>query len=702
MGSVACTGIEQETEKPDDSEKPLPLTLDVSISEVTENTAYVNIETSHDESTYYASVIAKADYNRLGDDKALLEEDKEFFKYLARKEGKSYEQVIDFMLNTGSQEERFINLISDTEYYAYAYEMNADGEVTGGITKAEFKTEKQQGEPITFQMRMEEYRDKYAAVYVTPSTDTAWCVTGFLTKSAVAQYGGSIQAIKLFAMEYLLSQAEFGGLDMESIVDIFCSRGEFMFEEDQLVPETSYYAYVVAVDIHGRPISDVEVLEFETSKEGMIGFDIQIEVRDHIGSSVEAEFTTSDGKNKYVYMNYPSDFVESFETDEELQEWIVNDYGYSLRYWLVNGNQKSNFTGLLPGSDYYAIAFGFSEENEAVTTPLFKKKFTAPVPENVSFEITVEMVKMGALVTVYPSDNLTPYVSGFVDKAEYDKYGGSMEELFKGQIDAYMKKNPDMTQEQAIKSFTDSGQEFFTRQYLYSNTQYYFWVAMVNRECEFVGEPAIKEFTSKEHVLNDDYVTVESAFYDGAELAEMTFLYRDYADYAVLHVNVTPSAEGVAYVPWVYAGDLENNTEEYTDEIIRYDLINYKSSFLTNEIVYIIPWDTEFTLCVATVNGNLECGKVYRKAMTLKKEDAAPAEEFSALYEYPTFPNLQFGFESIRPSYAESVKVSNRNHVERNMKVEEKVVETCNDFFDKLDKSEMARFEKKMVKERLF
>lgn len=702
LGSVACTGIEQETEKPDDSEKPLPLTLDVSISEVTENTVYVNIETSHDESTYYASVIAKADYNRLGDDKALLDEDKEFFKYLARKEGKSYEQVIDFMLNTGSQEERFINLISDTEYYAYAYEMNADGEVTGGITKAEFKTEKQQGEPITFQMRMEEYRDKYAAVYVTPSTDTAWCVTGFLPKSVIAEYGGSIQTIKLFAMEYLLSQAEFVGLDVENIVDIICSRGEFMFEEDQLVPETSYYAYVVAVDSKGKPISDVAVLEFETPKEGMIGFDINIDVKNYRGTAVEAVFTTSDGKNKYVYMKYPSDFVESFETDEELQAWIVDDYGYSLQYWLVNGNQTTNLTGLLPGSDYYAIAFGYSEENEAVTTPLFKKKFTAPIPEDATFDITVELVKMGAMVTVFPNDNFIPYVSGFVDKAEYDKYGGSLDELFKEQVDAYKKKNPNLTQEQAIQSFTDSGQEFFTRQYLYSNTQYYFWVAMVNRECEFVGEPVIKEFTSKEHVLNDDYVTVETAFYDGAELAEMTFLYSEYSEYAVLHVNVTPSAEDVAYVPWVYAGDLENNTEEYTDEIIRYDLINYKASLISNEIVYIIPWDTEFTLCIATVNDNLECGDVYRKTMILKKGENNPADEFDALYEYPTFPNLQFGAESISPSYAESRKVADIAPKTRNVISESKDVETVNKYFEELDKSEMARFEKKMVKERLF
>lgn len=700
LGSIACTGIEPETGNPEDSEKPLPLTLDVSVSEVTENTAYVNIETSHDESTYYASVIAKADYNRLGDDKALLDEDKEFFKYLARKEGKSYEQVIDFMLNTGSQEERFINLISDTEYYAYAYEMNADGEVTGGITKAEFRTEKQPGEPITFQMRMEEYRDKYAAVYVTPSTDTAWCVTGFIPEASVAQYGGSIQAIKLFAMEYLLSQSEFLGVEVGDIVDIFCSRGEFLFEDSKLVPETSYYAYVVAVNRYGKPISDVEALQFTTAKEGMIGFDIEINILGEVGGAVDAEFVTSDGKNKYVYMKYPSDLVESFESDEELQDWIIEDYGYSIRYWLVNGTQKTRYDNMLSGSDYYAIAFGYSEETEAPTTPIFKKKFTAPIAD-MSFEVSVELVKMGALITVFPGENYTQYACGLVDKMEYDAYGGSLENWFKDQVEKNKQDNPDYTVEQAILSKTYSGQEFITREYLYSNTQYYFWAAAVNRDCEFVGEPKIEEFTSKEHVLNDDYVTVSTYLYDGAELAEQSFLYMDYADYAVLVVEAEPSSEDVSYVPWVYSGNLVNDTEKYTDEIIRYDLINYKSKAMLGAApIYVIPWDTEFTLCAATVNDNLECGKVYRELMTLKKEDARPADEFEYMYDFPMFPYMDFGPEAIQsPDYAPAAnthKAISRTSSDKKADKEypsENIVKV---------QSDAVRFAKKMVKERLF
>lgn len=701
LGIAACSPAENNNEKPGGEEKPQqPLTIEVSVEDVTSNTAFVSFKTSHDESTYYSSVMTKAEYDKLGSEDAVFKEDKEFFKYIARKEGKTYEQVVDFMLNTGSQEEKFVNLISNTAYYAYAYEMNRDGEVTGGISVEEFRTAEQPGEPITFNLRMEEYGDKYATVYVTPSTDTVWCVTGFLPKSVVAEYGGSIQAIKLFAMEYLLSQAEFGGLDVEDIVDIFCQKGEFVFEEDQLTPETPYYAYVVAVDDYGKPISDVCVYEFQTPKEGYIGFDIDIEVENYRGTAVSAEFITSDGKNTYFYNRFSADLVESFDSDEELQAWIVDDMGYSLRYWLVTGRTKTEFVNLLADTDYYVVAFGYSKEDERVTTPIFKKKFTAPVPEGLSFDISIEMIKMGAMATVFPGDNFTPYVCGFVDKAMYDEYGGDFESMFKAQVEKKMEMNPDLTKEKAILSLTNSGQEFFTQQYLYSNTQYYFWVSVVDGKCEFPQEPEVKEFVSKTHVLNDDYVTVESKFFDGKEIADKSFFYRPYEDYAILYVNVTPSSEGVSYVPWVYAGDLENNTEEYTDDEIRYDLINYKAGYISRQIVYIIPWDTEFTLCVATVNQALECGKVYRKTMTLHKDNVNPAEEFKALYEYPVVPEMSFG----KPS---SVKESSSEMAAPIRKSGKKQVADmgCKNEVEGAvipETPETVRFAMKMVKERLF
>lgn len=694
--SVSCSRMEKE---PVPVEDEIPdLTLDLTIRDVYENSAVAYVETSHDESTYYISAISKEDYNLLQTDEALIEDDKEFFKYLARKEGKSYQQVVDFMLNTGSKEEKFVNLTSDTEYIAYAYEMNSKGEVTGNIVKTEFRTEKQAGDPITFEMRMDSYRDNYAAVYVTPSTDTVWYVTGFVPESALAQYGGSMQAIKLYAMEYLLQNAEMGDLEIENIINIFCSKGDILFEDDRLIPETSYYAYAIAVDKYGKPISEASVLKFKTPQEGMIGFTIDIEVNDHIGSSVKAKIKTSDGKNTYFCNKYPSDLVESFSNDEELQNWILEDMGYSISYLLVNGSKEKTFADMLPDSDYYIIAFGYSGETESPTTPIFKKKFTTPVPESSNFEINVEMIKMGTMITVFPSDDFTPYAFGLIDKEKYDAFNGNMEDYFKNAVEQYQKNNPDLTKEQAVMSFAESGQKFITRQYLYSDRDYYFWTANVNRDCEFIGEAEIKEFRSKTHTMNDDYVTAEYSFYDAEEITKNSFLYREYEKYAVLHVEVTPSSDDVSYVPWVYSGNLESDTE-YPDDIIRYDLINYKSALISRQIIYIVPWDTEFTLCIATVNDKLECGKVYRKCLTLRKDEAEPAENFKHAFDYPTFPDMEFNSETT-PIKAETDGLhAAAKHTMREKASGKNCTETS---YAKTTESEIIRFSKKMIKERLF
>lgn len=700
LSAVSCS--EKEPEKPQSQpEEPDALTLQINVRDISDASAFVDVTASHEESTYYSSVISLAEYDLLGgDDESLMAEDKEFFKYLARKNGKSYEQVIEYMLNTGSREEKFINLYEDTEYIAYAYEMNSEGEVKGGVSKCSFRTEESAPSPITFTIEKEEIGDTYASFLAKPSTDTVWCTSGFVTDDIISQYGGNIKGIKLYAKEYLIQQAEFFGFEVTDIIDILCKKGEFMLSGDELSPETVYYAYTVAVDMNGNAISDVGYYQFTTPKEGMIDFNIDIRLVEYNNSGAEFELKTSDGKNTYFYRCYPSETVDKFSNDDEFIEWVIEDEGSSLRHWLVSGNTKTTVSGQLNDSDYYMIAFGYSEETGRNNTPLFKLKFTTPVPE-VDFNIQVELIKMGVLFTIDPSDNSLFYVYGMLNQNEYDEFGGSIQQYFKQQVETYLSNNPESSRESAIKYFGGSGEKWATMQYLYSETKYYVWAAAVNRDGDLVSEIATKEFMSKKHTYNEsDYVEAETAYYDGNDVAKMSFLYKDYADCAVMSVSVEKSSEDVSWVSGFYLGDLENDKETYTDDMIRYDLINYKSSTMTSDPVYVLPWDTEITLCIATVNQELECGQIYRKVMKLTKENAGDASNFTNLYNFPIVPDLRFGATTSGESMTEASAEIKPEHHRKATEINKKDSNLADR--ETLRKSESVRFMNRMVKERLF
>lgn len=689
MTAASCSDIDSG-QTPDGD----PLSLSVEVSDVSDTSAFVSVDASDEVSTYYVSVITQAEYDLLGaNDDALAEEDREFFKYLARKEGKTYEQVVSFMLNAGSRQEKFINLIDNTDYLAYAYAMDKHGNAIGEMIKSSFRTAVTPDEPVLFTMEKQYLADKEASILIRPSADTVWYTTGFATQDIVNQYGGDVKGLKLYALEYLIQQADFFSLDVKDVIDILCLRGESLLESDELVPDMKYYAYAVAMSLDARPISEASVLEFNTPQEGMIGMEIEFKVLEYTNSGVDIEMTPSDGTNSYFYRIFPADFVDEFRDDTEFLEWVLEDEGYDIRHLLVKGKKKTSVNGRLSNSDYYIIAFGYSTETERNNTPLFKFKFTTPVPE-LNFEFGIELVKMGVAWTITPSDRSAFYVYGILDRNEYDSFGGSVQEYFKDLVNAYMESNPGIDMETAIRSIGDSGDNIITREYLYSATEYYVWAAPVDRSCNFVCEPKIQQFTSKEHVVDESItVTPKLSYYDGQEISAASFIYSDYADKAVMPVEVEVSSEDVSWVSCFYMGDIEND-ESITDDMLRYDLINNKSWMLMYSQVFVLPWDTEVTLCIAPINDALECGKVYRKAMTLTKEGVSDVTEFKYMYNTPVdpFPGL-----------------TGRMDAPEHSVVKEKPVEKAGDSVyagladrNELRKSETVRFSGKMVKERLF
>lgn len=84
------------------------------------------------EKSLFDSYATEADYIR---------SDIEYIQGQADLAGKTFAEMLDMFLTTGPTGEQTISgLASDTDYYAYAYGMTAEGVATSAISKTEFRT----------------------------------------------------------------------------------------------------------------------------------------------------------------------------------------------------------------------------------------------------------------------------------------------------------------------------------------------------------------------------------------------------------------------------------------------------------------------------------------------------------------------------------------------------------------------------------
>ena len=88
---------------------------------------------------------------------------------------------------------------------------------------------------------------------------------------------------------------------------------------------------------------------------------------------------------------------------------------------------SGDFGTLVPGTDYYVLAFGYADG--AAATELTKHKFTTdpegdPTANTFAFDIS-GVTARSASIQVEPSDKSVRYIWDIVIDAEYKKYGGT-------------------------------------------------------------------------------------------------------------------------------------------------------------------------------------------------------------------------------------------------------------------------------------
>ena len=286
-------------------------------------------------------------------------------------------------------------------------------------------------------------------------------------------------------------------------------------------------------------------------------------------------------------------------TDDAIISEILNLYGSMAEWFTYTGpttiTSSGDFGTLVPGTDYYVLAFGYADG--AAATELTKHKFTTdpegdPTANTFAFDIS-GVTARSASIQVEPSDKSVRYIWDIVTDAEYKKYGG----------------NADYEQ-------------------LKPATTYYVWAACVDAAGNATATPAVSPaFTTEAAVVSTATATVEfEKYYNGSELYAIDDVtYKNYNNKAYLPAKVLHSADAVKWYT-LYTGTDVGDTELYTDDL----LIQYLVTQGTpdgEERRYGLTWNAKAYILAVAQDAEGHYGPVFRKSITPSLSGVSPISD---------------------------------------------------------------------------
>ena len=613
------------------------------------------------EKPYILMIIDKATFDAFESVEDYIADDIAMFDQIALGMGISLEDYLATILSTGVKQDSTDGLTPDTEYYLYAYHLNAMGEVGSALEYEAFKTEALDKSDATFEVSVSDIGYNEATINVVPSSSTVTYFVNIMSQERLADFGEGAQAYvnHLVALrDYYLGM----NATTEQMIANLCFAGEKSLTIDDLKPGAKHVAYAIGVDDDFLPNTEAFVVEFDTlSAEGSdLTFEVEITGVDY--DHVEGTVKPSNDDETYICSIQTAESLMWYASDEEFMQVLLDDlewwYGgveTALRTGVVD---LSQYGGLYPETEYVVVCFGY---NGAPTTELFTFPFTTTEatgnPEElvVEFEIDYERLSHNTVyVTAKPSVGayyFMSYISTFELECYVDEYGSQDAALV-----AFANEEIDYGAEffwcSRAEYLADMGATLgrYTMMFnqLNPNTEYVVYAVAVDiNSGDVVGSNVSlsESFTTPDKVMSTAAVEFEfGGYYDGSALAELDpERFLSCKGYVVLPYAVKPNFDAKNWYTGFFSGDYAE--WDCTDEDIYAELITYGYEWDSDLVslnresgVAVLQYDVPFTFLgiAEDYDGNFGAGTL--EVVTLSRDGVSPAEEFIATLDKSAKP----------------------------------------------------------------
>ena len=358
-----------------------------------------------------------------------IRSDIEYIQGQADLAGKTFAEMLDMFLTTGPTGEQTISgLASDTDYYAYAYGMTAEGVATSAISKTEFRTG-----PFSCEFAIaHEETESTCDVEVTPSNTGCFYYFDLAAKADFDTWGTDAEIVASVVADLKETAAYYQASGYDLDWTDFLSIGPDGYEFTKLSPDTEYVVYAFALTEEGRPLTGVTRETVRT--EAFVPTDdctFGISFRNVSVTAFDISVRPSNAATRYYIgvcskelfdKNTPSSIADAFIEMENGYEidWAGNEYIWTGDV-TVDTDADLAMGDLDAGTDYVAVVFGVSTEGVRTTEVASAVQRTSElVPSTMTIGLNVrDVTASGAKFDVTPSNTDEVY---FADVFVYDEY----------------------------------------------------------------------------------------------------------------------------------------------------------------------------------------------------------------------------------------------------------------------------------------
>ena len=374
---VTPGGGKTEPSKPE----PVPEldAFEIEAADVTTYSVNVSVRMLDEGLEYYVGVVSKAEYDRLGSDAALIEDDIKGFHDLAELYEEDYSTFVKEQLVYTEDVTGSINDLSgDTEYYVYAFTLDDDYLAGKDLVKTAFRTLKAEPVNCSFGIEVSDVTSMTAGIKVTPSDNSCSYFYNYLTAEEYygEEYGGD-EGIIAKNIELIRGAVEiYQMMGYDASFGTFLTVGEDSSTAKQLRAGTEYIVFAFGLDPSGTGTTAVYKQMFTTTEPEPSSMTFEGEVYDLKFNGAKIQFTPSTDDETYFTDCMDWETFSKFKDDKEITSWVLSEAGESIDSYLAQGTHVVDASEILVSkTKYVAYAFGY---NGGATTGVTTVEFTTP------------------------------------------------------------------------------------------------------------------------------------------------------------------------------------------------------------------------------------------------------------------------------------------------------------------------------------
>lgn len=426
--NVEYTGAEAQTiaVKQAAKEAPAMPTIALAVENIVWNNADLKVTPSED-LEYILGVMTKEAYSALENDEAIaaarvaewestakMYQDMGYtdpWQYYMQNEQRSGEDTYNI------KDDAIMNLDWDTEYVAYVFGMNDEGEQTTKVAVAEFRTVAPEPSDNTFTITIDAMTKSSVEFTIEPTTDEPYYVT-IETVDVLAPYGPDKELSYEDLIKYLLP-------DYDSMIEQRLFAGKQTLTNSDLGKSVNgFKTYKVVVwGFENGPTTDVFMSEEFKPADPVVELSVTINIDELTYNNVKYSVLPNVNTVPYYHGLFTAAEIGE-DGGVALAETLASEENFHQK--LVGGVVEGD-VAVEPESDYYVMVFAYDQNTASISSDIFLSELIhTPAAPAEAMAIDVEVTNLvwnGADIYVTPNNNFSYYYECQTKDKFYEKYG---------------------------------------------------------------------------------------------------------------------------------------------------------------------------------------------------------------------------------------------------------------------------------------